>query len=56
MTVRIEVATPTFFANVKNLTVEENRGTGRTYFLDKKGRIVAVARPVEGGQPCASSS
>lgn len=48
--VRIEVATPAFFADVKKLTVEENRGTGRTYFLDKKGRIVAVARPAEEAQ------
>lgn len=45
--IKIEVSAPTFFANVKRLTVEENRGTGRLYFIDKSGRIVAVGRPIE---------
>lgn len=40
--IKIEIADPEFFSMPpKKLTVEENPGTGRTYFL-KAGRIVAV--------------
>lgn len=43
--VKLEVADPAFFAaDPKRLRVEENPGTGRTYFL-LKGRIVAVGKP-----------
>lgn len=45
--VRIEVQSPEFFTTpLKKIEVEENAGTGRTYFL-KAGRIVAVAVPQE---------
>jgi hypothetical protein len=45
--VRLEVASPDFFATpLKKLTVEQNAGTGRTYVL-KGGRIVAVAKSAE---------
>lgn len=47
MTVKIEVAAPEFFStNPKRLAVEDNAGTGRTYFL-KAGRIVAVGIPTQ---------
>lgn len=43
--VRIEVASPEFFSTKpEKLAVEENAGTGRTYFL-KAGKIVAVGVP-----------
>lgn len=45
---KIEVALPDFFkADPKKLTVETPANTGRIYFLDKKGRLLAVARPLE---------
>lgn len=48
MALRLIIKTPEFFATPpKKLTVEENRGCGRTYFLDKRGRILAVAVPAQ---------
>lgn len=45
---KLEMASPAFFATpLTKLTVEENRGTGRTYILDKRGRVLAVAKPKE---------
>jgi hypothetical protein len=50
--VRLILAAPEFFAaNPKKLTVEDNDGTGRIYFL-KRDRILAVAIPTEGERPC----
>jgi hypothetical protein len=46
--IRMLITTPVFFATpLKKLRVEENAGTGRTYFL-KGAAIVAVAVPSEG--------
>lgn len=43
MTLKIEFATPGFFAiPLKQVTVEDMPGAGRTYFVHR-GRIVAVA-------------
>ena len=45
--IKFVITTPEFFAaDPKKLVVEENHGTGRTYFLDRKGRILAVGQPV----------
>lgn len=39
------ITTPAFFTDYSKLSIEETPNTGRTYFLDRKGRIVAVAAP-----------
>lgn len=45
--IHLEAASPEFFSTpAKKLAVEENDGTGRTYFL-KGDRIVAVGVPVQ---------
>jgi hypothetical protein len=41
----IEIACGDFFENLSRLHIEENAGTGRTYFLDKHDRILAVGKP-----------
>lgn len=44
--IKLVITTPEFFAAApKKMTVEENAGAGRTYFL-KDGRIVAVGEEV----------
>lgn len=46
--VKLEVADRDFYReNPKRLVVEDNAGTGRTYFLDRRGRLLAVAVPLE---------
>lgn len=47
---RIEFTAPDFFAiQPKKLQTETPDGAGRTYFIHA-GRIVAVAKPVEGSR------
>jgi hypothetical protein len=41
---KFEVVHPQFFfMPLRSLTVESDPNTGRTYFIDKNGKIVAVA-------------
>ena len=50
--IRMEVISADFWdISPRKMTVEENAGTGRTYFLDKRGRLLAVGKPKE-DKPC----
>lgn len=42
---KMVITSTAFFTNYDKLSIEEKSNTGRTYFLDRKGRIVAVGAP-----------